>query len=124
MSLKQFKIIKIFIVTTLAIIVARSVVMENFIVPIIALALSIAVLFLLRSRVKEIIADERDQEIGRKAAMTSMRIFYWIALAATFIFLAKKGMNPSFEYVAYTIAYTVCFLLILYSVIFHVYLRK
>jgi len=124
MTLKQFKIIKIIIVIALAIIVSQSVVNKNYIIFLMAFALSIIVLYFIRQRVKEIIADERDYEIGGKAARTAMQIFSWIAVVIMLVFYSIKDINPIYEAVVLTLSYSVCFLLLSYSLIFKYYYNK
>jgi len=124
MSLKQFKIIKLIVVFTLAFIVSQSVVSGNYIIPLMSLAFSIIILYFVRQRVKEVVADERDYEIGGKAARIAMQVFSWIAVAAMFIFYSMRNTSPVYEAIAMTLSYSVCFLLLLYSLIFKYYYKK
>lgn len=121
MTLKQFKTLKIIMVIILAIIVGQSVVYHNYFIPIIAMVLAILVLFYFRGRVKEIIADERDYEVGGKAARLAIQIFSWLAVVGMLAFLAYSDSNPSFGAIAFTLAYSVCFLMILYAFLFRYY---
>ena len=124
MSLKQFKIIKLIVVFALAFIVSQSVVSGNYIIPLMSLAFSILVLYFVRQRVKEVVADERDYEIGGRAARTAMQIFSWIAIAVMFVFYSMRNTSPVYEAIAMTLSYSVCFLLLLYSLIFKYYYKK
>jgi len=124
MTLKQFKIVKIITVIALAIIVSQSMVNKNYIIPLMALAFSVIVLYFIRQRVKEIMADERDYEIGGKAARMAMQIFSWVAVVIMFIFYSLGHINPIYESIALTLSYAVCFLLLSYSLIFKYYYKK
>ncbi len=119
LNLKQFKTIKMVIVVVLAILVSQSIIMRNFLWPIMGTALATAILLYLRRHVKEIIADERDYEIGGIAARWSIQIFIWTAVIAMFILYAQRDLNPSYEIVASVLAYSACFLMFVYSMIFN-----
>lgn len=105
----------------LAILISISIVRENYIIPAVGTVVAILVLFFIRGKVTEIIADERDHEIGGKAARLTIQIFAWTAVLIMVVLFARRDLNPGFEAVAYTLAYMICFIMILYSVIFHYY---
>lgn len=124
MTLKQFKIIKIITVIALSITFSQSIINKNYIIPLMALTLSIIFLYFIRRRVKEIIADERDYKIGGKAALIAMQVFSWIAVVIMFVFYSIKDINPIYQAIALTLAYSVCFLLLFYSLVFKYYYKK
>lgn len=124
MSLKQFKIARLITVIVLAFIVSCSVTFGNYVIPVIALALAIIVSYALRKRVKEVIADERDYQIGGKAAAMAIQVFSWVAIVVTLVFYSQKDANPVFEPLILTLSFSVCFLLILYSVLFKYFYKK
>jgi uncharacterized membrane protein len=124
MTLQQFKTAKIIIAVTLGIIIGQSVANNNYIVPLMATAVSAIVIYFIRQKVKEVVADERDYEIGGKAARTAMTVFSWIAVIIMFIFYSMRDISPVYEAIALTLSYSVCFLLIIYSLIFKYYYKK
>lgn len=124
MTLKQFKIVKIITVMALAIIVSQSMVNKNYIIPLMAFTLSVIVLYFIRQRVKEIMADERDYEIGGKAAQIAMQMFSWVAIVIMFVLYSLRDISPIYESIALTLSYAVCFLLLSYSLIFKYYYKK
>jgi len=121
MTLKQFKIIKLIAVVLLAAVFSQAIIFENYLIPIIVLIISYLVLFYLRSRVKEIIADERDYLTGGKSALLAIQIYSWFAVIAMFILYANRDLNPAYEPVAMTLAYSTCILMLLYAIIFRYY---
>jgi len=123
MSLKQFQILKIVSAMIIAGLVSYSIVIENYLIPIICVATAWVVLFWARSKVTDIVADERDYEVGGHAARWSIMIFSWISVIAMFVLLYEKALNPVFEVVAYVLAYSVCGLMLLYSLLFNYYGR-
>lgn len=123
MTLKQFKILKLVLVIILAVIVGISISWHNYIIPVIAMAVVISLMFYFRRKVKEIIADERDCEIGGRAAGLTIQIYAWLMVLMMFLFMAYFELNPLPELmaVATTLAYSTCLLLLLYSILFRYY---
>lgn len=118
MTLKTYKTIQIIVAVILGITFSRAIAANNMTVPIIATMASILVLLLLRRRVKEMIADERDWSVGGKAAFLSLQIYPWVAVVGMIVLFINRDLNPSYEPIAFTLAFSTCFLMILYSVIF------
>ncbi len=121
MTLKKFRIIQLFLIMALAGLVGWATVRQNYAIPILATALAVILLFYLQSRVKEIMADERDYEVGGKAARLAITVFSWIMIIVMFAFLAFRGREPEFETIAVALAYAVCLLMILYTFFFRYY---
>ncbi len=121
MTLKQFKIIKLLVVIALAVLVSQSVIYRNYLWPIMGMALAALLLFYFRGKVKGIIADERDYEIGGKAARWTIQLSGWVASVVMIIFYAQRDLNPAYEIIASVLAYAVCFILIIYALIFRYY---
>ncbi|HNX10983.1 MAG TPA: DUF2178 domain-containing protein [bacterium] len=118
MTLKQFKIVKLVFVMILAIVFSQAIVFKNYLIPIVLMIVSALILMLLRRRVKGIIADERDYATGGKSALLAMQIYGWVAAMAMFIFYAGRDINPAYEPIALTLAFSTCLLMILYAAIF------
>lgn len=121
MTLRQFQKIKLAVVIVLAIVFSQSIILENYLIPITVLIISYLLLMYLRRQVKEIIADERDYVTGGKSAFLTIQIYSWIAVIGMFVLYAFRDMNPVYEAVALTLAYSTCILMLLYSVIFRYY---
>ena len=124
MSLKRFKLVKILVIIALAITVSQSILYNNYIIPIFAVAVSFALLMSCKRRVKEVIADERDYEIGGKAARVAIQIFSWIAVVIMFVLYSYRDASSVCEAIGLTLAYSVCFLMILYSALFYFFNKK
>ncbi len=117
-SLSRYRQIRIWIAIIIAVICSQSIIFENYFFPIVSIIIWILVLFFVRSKVKEIIADERDYALWGKAAMYALQIFSLCATIFVFILYALKKTNPSYEAIAITLAVAVCLLMVLYSCIF------
>jgi uncharacterized membrane protein len=124
MTLKQYQIIRIIVVILVSFLVAQSIILRSFLLPIIGIASAMMILFYLRGKLKnEVLADERDYEIGDKSARWTIQIFSIFAVVVMIFLYAKQDLNPSYLPIASTLAYSTCFLMILYSVIFR-YFQK
>jgi uncharacterized membrane protein len=121
MDIKKYTAIKLAVVVLLAFIASWSISTSNYVLPVIAFIVSYLVLLYLRGKVKGVIADERDYEIGGKAARWAIQIYSWIAVLVMFVLYAKRALNPSYEAIAAVLAYSTCFLMLVYALIFRFY---
>lgn len=118
MTIHTYQKIKLATVFITAFVFSSSIVREDYIIPVITLALSSAVLFYVRSKVTDVIADERDYEIGGRSALYAMQIFSWVGVIIMFVLYSLRATNPVYEPVAMTLAFSVTFLMLCYSLIF------
>lgn len=121
MTLKKYRTIKLIVVFAIAFIFSQSIINKNFVVPLVTLAVSSLLLIQLRKKVTDIVADERDYTNGGKAALLAMQIYSWVAVMAMFILYSFRDLNPMYEPVGMTLAYSTCLLMIIYSVVFSIY---
>lgn len=121
MNKKQYTVIKLVVVVLLAMLFSWAVTSGNFILPIIGLIASYLILIYCRSRVKEIMADERDYEIGGVSARWAIQIYSWFAVLFMLFLYAKRAINPAYETIAATLAYSTCLLMFVYALIFRFY---
>lgn len=82
---------------------------------------SALVLMLLRRQVKGVIADERDWAVGGKSALLSIQIYAWLATISMFVLYGLRDINPAYEPIAITLAFSTCLLMLVYAVIFKYY---
>jgi uncharacterized membrane protein len=122
MNNKQFKIFRIILAMILAIIISQAIILENFILAIFAMIVAVVLMIFVRKKVKDIIADERDYKIAGSAARYAITGFSAVAVGFMFFFMSQK-QNPVYEAIGSTLAYSVCGLMLTYSLIF-IYLRK
>jgi len=121
MTLKQYQRVKLVFVIVLAIIFSQSVIFKNYLIPIAVMIASSLVLMFLRRRVKGIIADERDFAVGGKSALLSIQIYAWLATISMFVFYGLRDINPAYEPIAMTLAFSTCLLMLVYAAIFRYY---
>lgn len=123
MTLKTFKRIQMGIAFVLAISFSQAIVFQIWLIPVFLVVVGFLTMLILRRRVTEIIADERDYATGGRAAILSLQIYSWIATICMFILYALKARNPAYEPIAVTLAFSTCILMLLYAAIFKYYNR-
>ncbi len=124
MTQKSFKFVRIITAFLLAMIMAQAVIFNNYILAIVAVISAVAVIFISKKKVKGVLTDERDHAIAGKAARLSLSIFSVAGAVITFVFMSLRNANPVYEAVGSILAYSVCALLLLYSVIFTFYEKQ
>ena len=125
MSKRTYTLCSIVIAIAIGALVSWSVEVGNAIVPIVAVAGGMGVLYFCRSQVKEIMEDERHQQIAEKASLITFRISM-IGMAvggAVLLALGQSGL-VEFRGVGLTLSYTVCVLVLLYLILYEYYSRK
>ena len=118
MTLKKYQQIKLAIIIIISIIFSQTILYQNYLILLITLIIFSLGLILLRRQVKEVIADERDYATAGKSASWAIQIYSWIAVVAMFILYAFKDLNPFYEPIATTLAYSTCLLMVIYSFIY------
>jgi len=120
MSLSQYNKIRMIVVAIIAIAFSQSILRNSFIIPVAILAVSSATLFYLRRKVKGVIADERDYSIGGKAALLSIQLFSVVAVILMFFLYSIRELNVVYEPMGLVLAFSVCVLMLMYSIIFRI----
>ena len=121
MTKKTYNKIKLGIVFVISLIFSISLALNNFFIPITTFVLASLVLFYLRKKVVGVIADERDYEIGGKSALLAIQLTSWIGAIVMFGLYAFSDRNPFYQPIAMTLAFSICALMISYSIIFKYY---
>lgn len=124
MNLKQYQIARVIIAMVLGALVSTAVVMSSFILAAVAVVLAMLFMVFLKKQVHEVTVDERDYEIAGKSARWAFGVFSFLASLASFLLLIFRDQNPYFEIVGSTLAYSACFLMIIYSLVFKYYQDK
>ncbi|MFA5083786.1 MAG: DUF2178 domain-containing protein [Candidatus Paceibacterota bacterium] len=124
MTKKTFLIYRIVTVIILSFVVSVSISYGNWYLPVISIITAWVFLYALRSRVKEVIADERDYRIAGKASIWAIKIYASISvIVGMFLFIAEKENEVLYAFGS-GLVYSACFLMILYSVLFKIYEKK
>ena len=124
MTKKTFLIYKIAAVIGLGIAVSISVNYGNWYLPIAFLITAWVFLYILRSKVREVVEDERDHKIAGKASVLTMRIYTIISVIVGLILYVAEKDNEILFVVGSVLLYSAGFLMVLYSVLFKTYEKK
>lgn len=120
MTIEKYNKIRLVFVVVIAMIISQSIVLRNFVIPLVTIIVGSLALLLLRRKVTDILADERDYALAGKAAFLAIQIYSWISVIAMFAFYAFRDAHPFYEPIGMTLAFSVCGLMMLYSVLFHI----
>lgn len=118
MTLKKYQKIKLLIVFILSIVFSQTIIYQNYFLSIGVLLMASLVIYSMRKAVKEVIFDERDLEAGGKAALQAIQVYSWIGVIVMFGLKSQAADNQVYDVVATTIAFSVCFLMLLYGFIY------
>ena len=96
----------------------------NWYLPMAFLITAWVLLFVLRGRVKEVIADERDHKLAGKASLYTMTAYNVIAVISGLILYVSQKDNIALFSIGNTLMYSALFLMSLYAILFKIYERK
>ncbi|MDD4987085.1 MAG: DUF2178 domain-containing protein [Dehalococcoidales bacterium] len=113
------------ITVLVAILVGWSVATETIvIIPLIGIAAGMITLYLLKRRVKEVMADERSYLISEKAARTALAIFApAVVVVAVVLIVLGNSILPDYREAGTVLAYSACALMVAYHIA-HLYHEK
>jgi uncharacterized membrane protein len=125
MNRKRFVLYCIIITMLVGGLVGASASAGNIILPAVAVAVGAVLMRDLKSRLNEIVEDERTHRIGEKASRKTLQIagFSMVLAAQVLIVMGKKGIADVAQ-AGYALAYAVCFVLVLYTALYGYYNRK
>jgi uncharacterized membrane protein len=125
MSYKTYRMIQAFNGMFLGAIMAVSIILGNWIIPIIVIIISLSVMMVLRRRVKEIVTDERTCAITDKAARFTFQIVtIGMAVIGAVLLAASRGESPGLTQAGFAMEYAVCALLVINMLAYTYYSRK
>jgi uncharacterized membrane protein len=101
--------------------VIMGIILDNSILPLIVVGIGVPLIIWSKSRVEEVIEDERDQEIGGKAMRNAVVVFAIIATIIGLILYAQGGDVKMA--VSHTLLGSVSFILVSY-IAFFAYLER
>jgi uncharacterized membrane protein len=118
MTFKKYQQIKLATTVVIAVIFSQAILYQNYLIPLATLVIASLGLTFLRRQVKEVVADERDYINAGKSAGLAIQIYSWVSVVAMFVLYAFKDLNPAYESIAITLAFSTCLLMLTYSLIF------
>jgi uncharacterized membrane protein len=116
MNYKTFRLVQGFIALILGGTFAVSILLENWIVPLVAIAAAILVEIIIRRRMKEIINDERTYTIAGKASRLTLQIgTLAMGLTGIIMFIISHDTSRAMGWSAITLCDATCGLIIIHG---------
>jgi uncharacterized membrane protein len=100
----------------LAALIAVSIVLElPLFVPVLVIMVALLIAGILRRRVKEVMADERNLRIYEKATAASYRVYTIVAAVLALVAMILRSSLPEWAFIAgQTLAYSICALMLIH----------
>lgn len=125
MRLKTYQRLRVIAVIFIAITVSIAVSLNNTFLALVAVFTGMIFMFFIKSRVKDVMQDERVQVVGDKAARMAYNILVLVlGLSSLFLVFFGRVSAPFLESLGYVFSYLTMFSLIVYSAAFYYFNRK
>lgn len=125
MDERRFRLCRRAIAAAMGVMVGWSVASGNAVIPVVAAAGGMGLMYLCRKRLKAVIDDERNYRISEKAARLTIGILGpGMAVTAAVLIALDKGVSSGLKPVGLTLAYSACALALLHAVLYAYYERK
>lgn len=124
MNLQHYRAVRVSIGFVLAFIISSAVVADVPVVAAVAISIGVILSLFARSRVTDIIADERDYANGGTAARYTLFSVTAVGALASLVLMFLRGDTSVYETISAVISYSVCATMLLYSAIFYYLNRK
>ncbi|MBU1036858.1 DUF2178 domain-containing protein [Patescibacteria group bacterium] len=126
MSYKTFIKLRILIGVLIAIIVAVAATINDFYLAITGVLIGVLFMFLVKSKFKKVIVDERVIAVSGKASrMTYVIVTLFLAIAGLFLILSGRGDgNIYVESIGVLFSYLAMLLIAVYSISYHYFNKK
>lgn len=124
MEKSTYQTIRTLIAAIAAALIGSAVIMGNLLLAVITLILGVLISYFVRKNVYEVTEDERTYLVAGKASRMAMLSFLTIITVFGIGLLTMKNNFPEFTQAGFTLAYSACLLLILYSGFYFYYDKK
>jgi uncharacterized membrane protein len=116
MTAATYRTLMRIIAFALAALIAVSIVRElPLFVPVLVIMVALLIAGILRRRVKEVMADERNLRIYEKATAASYRVYTIVAAALALVAMILRSSLPEWAFIAgQTLAYSICALMLIH----------
>lgn len=125
MEIKKFKLCRLVITIAVGFFIGLSAFRGEFTIAVVAVVIGMILLYALKSRVKQVVEDERVYRISEKASRRTIQVVGTTTalLGLTIIGLSKSGYLKLTE-VGFSLAYFATGLLLAYMVFYSYYAKK
>ena len=125
MNRRQYALCGILITMALGAVIGWSISTENPFLALVAVIVAMALLYLCKTRVEEVLEDERIYRISEKASRRTFQvIILTIGLLGVVLITLGKGAFVEYKQIGIILAFSVCALLILYLFFYGYYSKR
>jgi len=125
MSVKTYRLLILAITIIVAGLVGWGVLIGNAFIPAPAVIAGAAILYFCRRRLKVVVEDERIHRIGDQASRRTIEIaLIAMAVVASTLLALSTDERPELGTVGVTLGYSVCSILVLYTILYNYFSRK
>jgi uncharacterized membrane protein len=125
MSLKKYRLWTVIIMLIVAGLAGWGVAAGNAFIPGPAVIAGAAILYFCRRRLKVVVEDERIHRIGEYASRRTIEIALIVmAVVGSTLIALSTDERPELEAVGVTLGYSVCAILVLYTILYNYFSRK
>jgi uncharacterized membrane protein len=124
MTNKTFVVIRMLTAFFLAAVMAQAIIYNNYVLAIVAVVGAVVVIMTSKRKVNGVMVDERIMLVSGNAARVSINIFSVAGAGLMFVLMFFREANQSYYIIASVLAYSICALLLLYSIIFKYYEKQ
>jgi uncharacterized membrane protein len=125
MKNKTYRTLTALLSGALAMIAGWSITTGNIYIPLIAVAISLGLSYLLKRNVKDITRDERTVLLNQKAAGATIKIFVPLAaLCGLILFGSRQRLSAELVSAGYVLSYVACFVMVIHLAFYSYYSRK
>ncbi len=125
MNRRQYALCGILITMALGAVIGWSISTENPFLALVAVIVAMALLYLCKTRVEEVLEDERIYRISEKASRRTFQvIILTIGLLGVVLITLGKGAFVEYKQIGLILAFSVCALLILYLFFYGYYSKR
>lgn len=123
MKQKQFRILVFLIVMSLAAVLSYAVSIENSALAISAFFAGAVAIYLCKTRLDEVIEDERIRQVSQRASWVTYQIVVLSFAIGGSVLIAMRNDYPMYSGLGYFMAYASCGILLIYG-LFYTYFNK
>ena len=121
---KRYRAYQLLLTMVLVAIMITLVSLGYFAAALIVFAISIALIMILRKKVKGVLSDERLDSISGKASRIVLTTFALLMAAAGIVLVSLRNINSLFLIIGNLLIFLECAMMLLYSILFKYYSNK
>jgi len=124
MTKKTYQNYRLLLIAFVSVGVSVSISLRNWYLAVAMVIAAWGLLYILRRRVADVLADERDYQLAGRAATYAISIYSGVCALVGMVLYVSYPDNSYLFSLANFIFYSACFLMILYSILFRIYAWK